>query len=53
MSYFTTEYKLTCNGIGSIVKEVTHFADLKIVVVNPNNSFLCCKVLLQHVSSHV
>ena len=39
MPYFTTEYKSTCNEIGSIVKEVTHFADVKIAVVNPNNSF--------------
>jgi hypothetical protein len=53
MPYFTTECKLTCNGTGNIVKEVTHFADLKIAAVNPNISFLCCKVLLQHVSPHV
>jgi len=39
MLYCTTECKLTFNEIGSVVKEVTHFADVKIVVVNPNNSF--------------
>jgi len=38
MPYFTTAYKSTRNEIGSIVKEVTHFADVKIVVVNPKKT---------------